>query len=221
MNILVYADHVQDGERWYKNGMHLCKVVECWHFSVCEQYSLHSGENQGLVPNSSDTSIDGLNVKQLRCLNIIRPCCATIFEHQLDLEPPFSDEIVTIFRKVAGRKQQRLSLLNQINRPNDGVVDVQQPHRYGSHRPHDTLRIHGIVSKITLIVKTDRSLDTIKVWNRDINAGHNILHKVCTMYTLMNVIRSFKCIHTLFMILEQDFNPPPQHLKPLSKSFNK
>lgn len=73
-------------------------------------------------------------------------------------------------------KQQRLNEVN--NRQIDMKPPVQQlPQQYGPYRPLDLPRTHGIVSKIAHIVKTDSTFNTTKVWNRDVNAGRNILLK--------------------------------------------
>lgn len=138
-----------------------------------------------------------------------------------DLELPFPSQIVTMISKRkldVLRDEERIRLgiptkqqLRQ-QRLNGGIIDVQpavqqQPQPYGPHRPLDIPRTHGIVSKIAHIVKTDRcSLFTTKVWNRDINAGRNILLKGMKIFGNVNKV-SNSTTHTMidiFLFLLKD-----------------
>lgn len=101
-----------------------------------------------------------------------RVCFACADRTDLELLPP--TEITTF---VGKRKLKKLRKIQREQRPNELN---EAPKRFGPYRPIELPPRSALVSKIVKIVKNDRTVDTSavrknKVWNRDVNAGRNIL----------------------------------------------
>lgn len=120
-----------------------------------------------------------------------RTCRNCVPRDDLEMSPALNVVTVVGKRKLQRLRKKEKRRLNQLerqqrmNQQHNGDVIMEpantqppapQP-QYGPFRPLDLPRPPRIVSKIAYIVKTDRSVGTCQVWNRDVNAGRNILCK--------------------------------------------